>query len=528
MVYVRVAVCLLLAVPLLGQQRSPAELARQASRLEKQGKLVEAYLLYSQAAAADPDAKTYWLKAQALRTRAAMAANVMPSEVDSGSAPSPEAEDLAEAAPPPTPKELDEARQPQPPPVLEATPGVKSFSLTADSKSLWEQVAKAYGLDVFFDGDFRQTPNVRYHVTDATYRDALYALQVATGTFVVPITSKLMMVVNDNLQKRAEQESHATVLIPIPDPLTLQDAQELARSVQQLMEIQRFGFDAAHRVIFFRDRVAKVKAAQEVLTQLMTRRPEVMLEVDLLTVGRNSTLTWGIPAPTSVHILPRVPAAVPLTKALQFFTYGPAWGIGVGVVSTQLLANIDTSRAENLFHTELRAEDALPAQFHIGDKYPVVTSSYTLPTGTRGVSLPSAPVFNFEDLGLKLKITPKVHGTDEVTLDIEAEYRVLTGDAVNDIPVISTRSLKDTARLKFGEWAAVAGLVTTEEARALSGIAGISQIPILGPLLSKNTKQDTNTETILIIKPHLLSNPSTEYPTRPIWLGPDNHMRVPI
>jgi type II secretory pathway component GspD/PulD (secretin) len=151
-----------------------------------------------------------------------------------------------------------------------------------------------------------------------------------------------------------------------------------------------------------------------------------------------------------------------------------------------------------------------------------------LPSGTSGVSLPSAPVFNFEDLGLKLKVTPKVHGTEEVTLDIEAEYRVLTGDAVNGIPVISTRSLKDTARLKFGEWAAVAGLVTTQQARSLSGIAGVSQIPILGPLLSQNTKQDTDSQTLLVIKPHLLSNPPSEFLTRPIWLGPDNHMRIPI
>lgn len=500
-------------------------MARQAGRLERQGKLVEAYLLYSQAAAADPDGTTYWLKAQALRTRAAMAAKVMPKDSDSPDAVA--AEDETGSAAPPTLKEMEEARKPQPPPVLQALPGVKSFSVTADSKALWEQVAKTFGVEVIFDGDFRPAPNVRFHVDDVAYRDAFYALQAATGTFAVPITTKLILVVNDTPQKRAEQEMHVTVLIPIPDPVTLQDAQELARSVQQLMEIQRFGFDGAQRVVFFRDRASKVRPAEEVLMQLMTRRPEVMLEVDLLTVAKTSTLSFGVPLATSATLTPRI-AAAPLTKALQFFSFGPAWGISVGVLSTQLLATIDTSRVENLFHTELRAEDALPATFHIGDKYPVVTASYTLPRGTSGVSLPSAPAFSFEDLGLKLKVTPKVHGTDEVTLDIEAEYRVLTGESVNDIPVISTRNLKDTARLKFGEWAAVAGLVTTQEARALSGIAGVSQIPILGPLLSKNTRQNSDTETLLIIKPHLLSNPPTEYITTPIWLGPDGRMRIPI
>jgi hypothetical protein len=520
---------LLLLLPAIAQQRSPTELASEAKRLEKQGKVVEAYLLYTQAAAADPDAKRYWLKAQALRRRAVMAANVMPKYVDSPDVPDAEAaEDISETAPPPTAKELETARQPQPPPILEATPGLKTFSVTADSKSLWEQVTKAFGLEPIFDGDFRSTPNIRFRMEDVDYRDAMYALQHATGTFIVPITGKIVLVVNDTPMKRFEQELDVTVLIPIPDPVTAQDAQDLARSVQQLMEIQRFGFDAAHRVVFFRDRASKVRPAQEVILQLLTRRPEVMLEIELLAVSKNSTLTYGIPLPTSVQISTAKATVTPLSKVFQYLTHVPAWWVSVGVLSTELLATVDKSTVETLFHTELRAEDAFPAQFHIGDKYPIVTAVYTGDTSASRTLLATPPVFNFEDLGLKLKVTPKIHGTDEVTLEIEAEFRVLSGAAVNQIPVISSRNVKDTARLKFGEWAAIAGLVTTQEARSLSGIAGLSQIPILGPLLSKNIKQDTDTQMLLVVKPHLLSNPSTEYLTRPIYLGPEGRMRIPI
>lgn len=524
---------LVVLLPVIAQQRSPTEMARQAARLEKQGKIVEAYLLYSQAAAADPDATSYWLKAQALRTRAAIAAKVMPGAAESTVTESVESpgDGGGPAITAPTEQELKQAREPQPPPILDAAPGLKSFSVTADSKALWEQVAKTLGLDVIFDADFRSTPNIRFHLENVDYRDALYALQNATGTFVVPITSKVILVVNDNPQKRAEQEMHVTVLIPIPDPVTLQDAQDMTRSVQQVMEIQRFGLDTAHRVVFFRDRQSKVRPAEELLLQLMTRRPEVMLEVDLLTVSKNSTLSFGIPIATSATLTPRI-SAVSIPRALQLFTrlnvLSQNYLIGVGVLSTQLLATLEKSTVENVFHTELRAEDAFPATLHIGDKYPVVTANYTVPTGTTGASLPSSPVFNFEDLGLKLKVTPRVHGTEAVTLDIEAEYRVLTGETVNDIPIISTRNIKDTARLTFGEWAAIAGLVSNQEARSLAGVAGISQIPILGPLLSKNTKQNTDTETLLIIKPHLLSTPPTETITQPIWIGPEGRMRIPI
>jgi general secretion pathway protein D len=58
-----------------------------------------------------------------------------------------------------------------------------------------------------------------------------------------------------------------------------------------------------------------------------------------------------------------------------------------------------------------------------------------------------------------------VHGTEDVTLTVEAEFKVLAGQASNGIPIISNRSLKSDVTLKMGEWAVVAGLIDDEDAR---------------------------------------------------------------
>src|SRR5207302_3517410 len=73
------AVCLLLAaacLPAFGNQAS--DLFKQGRKAERAGRMALAYLLYSQAAALAPQKPAYWLRSQAVRTRAAMQSKIVP------------------------------------------------------------------------------------------------------------------------------------------------------------------------------------------------------------------------------------------------------------------------------------------------------------------------------------------------------------------------------------------------------------------------------------------------------------------
>jgi type II secretory pathway component GspD/PulD (secretin) len=143
-------------------------------------------------------------------------------------------------------------------------------------------------------------------------------------------------------------------------------------------------------------------------------------------------------------------------------------------------------------------------------------------SGSNGTSVYTpAPSFTFEDLGLSLKLTPMVHDLNEVSLDIEAEVKLLTGQSVNGVPVVSNRSVKSVVRLKTGEWAAVAGLLDTNEGRNISGLAGLSEIRFLGPLLSTHEHDTSRDEVILLLRPRLLSEPPSEHVSRAIAVGTD-------
>jgi general secretion pathway protein D len=203
------------------------------------------------------------------------------------------------------------------------------------------------------------------------------------------------------------------------------------------------------------------------------------------------------------------------------------FGIGIGVLTTQLLANMTKTESQSFFHTQIRSVDGQAANFHVGDKYPIQTSGYNL-GAQAGTTTGYAPSFNFEDLGLVLKVTPRVHGTEEVTLEVDAEFKVLGSGSLNGIPVISNKKFVTQVRMKFEEWAAVSGLMDTSQAKTITGIAGLMGVPVLGPILSNNSKEDRNNQVLLLIKPHLLNLPPTEAATLPVFVGPDTRPRTPI
>jgi Flp pilus assembly secretin CpaC len=367
-----------------------SQLFALGQKAEKAGRMAEAYLLYSQAAAKDPQNETYWERSQAVRPQASL--QVAPNTLPTPDKPEGEMPKLLHFDSV-TARDLADARKPLPPTELAAEPGIKDFNLRANAQTLFQTVAKAFGLDCAFDGDYPSGNTIHFEITGADYRIALNAVEAATGSFLVPVTPKLFLVAKDTPQKRSELEPTVAVEIHLPEPTNAQDFTAAITAVQQSMALEKVSWDTQTNTVVMRDRLSKVVPARAMLEELMRKRAQVVFETDVIEVDRNDMLQWGLSLPNLFTITPFSSGGAAITTLEQLAQWGPTGTLfAIAIENASLLAQFTKSSTHSLSHLELRAVDGQAASFHSGERYPVLTSGYFGSSSTAATNTSLIPV----------------------------------------------------------------------------------------------------------------------------------------
>lgn len=488
---------------------SASSLFKQARKAGEKGDFTRAYALAAQAVALAPDRDDYWAYSQAVR-RQGLAG--MKLELESLAPPADEP-----VFPGITDADLHEARTLLPPPVLQARPGKRSFDIEGNFKQLFEQVLPVFGLQVVFDGDYPDGVRTRFRVDGLDAFEALRALECVTGSFAVAANERVALIAKDTDPKRREIEPTTTVVIPFPEPLAPQDVQEAARAVQSTFEIAKMGLDNARRLVLFRDRVSRIRPAVALFEQLMLHRGQVGFDIELLSVNRDSSMEAGLKLQSAWNVVPvAASTALNLLPGLN--------GFALQFADSLLVAGMSYNQTTSLVTAQMVSLDGQPASIHLGDRYPILTSGFYGSGSDDPDTYRPPPTVNFEDLGIVLKVTPRIHSAAEVSFQLEAEFKNLTGQATNGIPVIGNRKFATTARMKFGQTAIIAGFVGETISQSWSGIPILSLVPAL----RMNTRSNQRSQLLLTVRPRLMSLPPTEFPAAAVWPGTETRPLTPV
>lgn len=136
------------------------------------------------------------------------------------------------------------------------------------------------------------------------------------------------------------------------------------------------------------------------------------------------------------------------------------------------------------------------SSIYVGKTISVVTGNVSASAGT-GIGTTNS--YKREDVGLTLKIKPRVSSIDKVTLNVEAILENIIGSETADRPVTTKQEVKTQAILGHGEDIIIGGLVKSYENNSVSKVPLLGDIPWIGEWLFSSTSTSFEEDNLIVI-----------------------------
>src|SRR2546427_536074 len=420
-----------------------------------------------------------------------------------------------------------------------------TLKLTEDTKVIYETVGKLAGMNVLFDPDYTSR-RIKIELNGVTLEEALEIIALESKTFWRPVTPNTIFVASDTPAKRKDVEQSVIktfYLANLSQPTELQD---VVNALRQILEISRIQPLPSQGALVVRGTPDQIALAEKLVGDLDKARSEVIVDVAVMQVSRDKARTLGINPPTSAtvalqnNINTTTPATTTggttTTTGNTGSTSGSANQINLNRLgnlnATDFTVTINPATATALFNDsttkiiqnpQIRAVDGQKASLKIGDRVPVATGSFQPGIGGVGINPLVNTQFQYLDVGVNIDITPRVHAAREVTLKISMDISNVTGQSnIGGIsqPIIGQRKIEHEIRLKEGEVNLLGGMLEDSTTKSLSGIPGLSQIPILRYLFGQTNTEHRENEIVFALIPHIVrSQDLSELNQRALQVG---------
>ena len=385
-----------------------------------------------------------------------------------------------------------------------ALPDSVVFS-SESSRAVFSALGQLGGVSVVFDAQFRDTPFAG-DLREMTFDAALAVVASSTGNFFRVTAPGTVTLIPDTPAKRREYEEEIIRTFYLSNA----DVAETIDLLRLVVDLRRLAPVTATNAISIKDTPERIDAAARLIRAIDKARAEVVIEVQLLEVDRQTMRDYGL----------RFTSAGDNSE----ITAGDTDGEGVGGVGltvddvrrvsgsnlfvanpTSLLVRLleTNSNTRILASPQLRTSDGVGATAHFGERVPVPVTTFT-PIAAGGINQQPITSFNYEEIGVNIDITPRIHHNDEVSLAIEVEISNISGTGFGDLPQFGSRSIITMIRLRDGETNILAGMIRDRERETLDGIPGLSRIPILGRLFGRTRTENQETDIVLTLKPHII------------------------
>ncbi len=398
---------------------------------------------------------------------------------------------------------------------------VLRFPVEVSLRSIFQALGKHARVNIIFDDQFRDTP-FSIELVDMGFEQALYYLCMASKNFYRIVDEKTVVVAPDLPPKRAQYELNAIKTFYLSNI----NAEEIRAQFMQILRTSTgrapiLIVDKNLNSVTIRDAPEVLELAEKLIQLWDKPKGEIVLDLEIMEVSRIRLKQLGVEFEQSMIGLRYRGADAPEEgwEVLNDLDFTKSENFQISFPSAILQFLESDADTKIISQPRLRGIDGEEMIYLVGDKIPIPRTTFT-PIAAGGISQQPVTNFTFEDVGIDVKITPKIHIEKEVTLELEIKIKSIGGTGFANIPIIATREVKNVIRLKDGETNLLAGLLKDEERKIHSGIVGLKNIPILGGLFSSTDQTVQQTDVILTITPHIIRTiPLSEEDMKPLWVG---------
>jgi general secretion pathway protein D len=420
-------------------------------------------------------------------------------------------------------------------------------------KVLFETVGKLAGLNVIWDPDYEppKKNSLSVELDNSTINDALDTLAVLTKSYWKALSPNTIFITNDTVNKRHDYEEQVARIFYLSNITATTDLQEIMNAARAVSDCQRmFPYNAQNAIIAKceGDRMAFV---EKVINDLDKPRAEVV--VDVLVLQASSTFSKQITAALAstginspISFTPRASIQVPVsstsstatattsTTSTTTATTTPTTTTGTSTAATGtsiplsnlghlasadfsttlpgalLQAAMSDARTKVLQAPQVRSVDGVKATLNIGDRVPTASGSFQPGIGGVGINPLVNTQFQYIDTGVNVELLPRVHDNGDVTIHVELNINSVSSyvnlGGINQ-PVISQEKISHDIRMREGEVGLLGGLVTEQQDKTVTGIPGLSSIPLLSKLFTGSSTDRSRNELMIVLIPHVIRRP---------------------
>ncbi len=180
-------------------------------------------------------------------------------------------------------------------------------------------------------------------------------------------------------------------------------------------------------------------------------------------------------------------------------------GTEIPAITAVLRASQTKDNVNILSTPHLLTLDNKEAEIIVGENVPFITSQAKDTTNLSNV----INTIERKDVGITLRLTPHIHESEFVNLEIYQESSAIksTADSTTVGPTTTKRSAKTSVLVKNGDTVILGGMMRETYTTTESKVPLLGDIPILGYLFKFKSVSKNKTNLLIFLTPHVIKDP---------------------